>query len=83
MDLEEELQDLPIGKARWIEDDLDGLGMSVMVAIGRMGVAAARVAHPRGQNAVAVAQQLLHAPEATAGENCAFLIHWVSSTWFK
>jgi hypothetical protein len=36
VDLEEELEDVPVGDALGVEDDLDGLGMTGMVAVGRV-----------------------------------------------
>ena len=83
VNLEEELEDLPIADARGIEDDLDCFGVPRVIAIRSVRVAAARVADPRRQNAVVTANKVLHAPEATAGKNCAFLFHCTSSTWFK
>ena len=54
-----------------------------MIAIRRMGVVPAGVTDPRGKNAIVAANEILHAPEATAGKNSAFRCHWTSSTWFK
>src|SRR5262245_56019849 len=68
VDLEEELEDLPIAHHRRVEDDLDRLGMSAMIAIGSVRSSAARVANPGRHNAVVAAQELLHTPEAAAGK---------------
>src|ERR1700754_2947228 len=69
VDLEEALEDVPVGDALGVEDDLDRLGVAGMVAVGRVVVLPAGVADPRGDDAVAVAQQLLDAPEAAARED--------------
>src|SRR5262249_36719605 len=69
-DLEEELQDVPVGDALRIEDDLDRLGVAGVVAVGRVVVLSTGVADPGGDHAVAVAQQLLDAPEAPSREDC-------------
>ena len=76
VNLEEELEDLSIADAGRIKDDLDCFGVSVMIAIGRVGAGAARVADPGRQNAVVAADEVLHAPEAASGKNGAFLSHW-------
>src|SRR5664279_3728614 len=83
VNLKEEFENLPIVDTGGIKDDLDGFGVGIMIAIGRMGPAAACVADPRRQNAVAAANEVLYAPEATASKNGAFIRHWTSSTWFK
>ena len=44
VDLEEELEDGPVGGSRGIEDDLDRLGMTRVVAGGRVVVLSAGVA---------------------------------------
>jgi hypothetical protein len=44
VDLEEELEDVPVGGPPAIEDDLDRLGVTGMVAGGRVGVLPAGVA---------------------------------------
>ena len=69
MDLEEELEDVPVGDALRVEDDLDRLGVAGMVAVGRVLVLPAGVADPGRDDSVALAQQLLDAPEAAAGED--------------
>ncbi|MOA60589.1 hypothetical protein D3C78_1855040 [compost metagenome] len=43
-----------------------------MVAVSRIGHIAARVANPRGDHARVAPQQILHAPEAAAGEDGGF-----------
>ena len=69
MDLEEELEDVPVGDALGVEDDLDRLGVAGMVGVGRVLVLPTGVAHAGGDDSVAHAQELLDAPEAAPGEN--------------
>jgi hypothetical protein len=57
VDLEEELEDVPVGDALGVEDDLDRLGVARVVAVGRVVVLAAGVADPGGDDPVAVAQR--------------------------
>jgi hypothetical protein len=83
VNLEEELEDLAKADARGIEDDLDGFGVCTVMAVGGAGHVAACVAHPRRQNAVLSAKEVLHTPEATAGKNSAFRCHDTSSRWFR
>jgi hypothetical protein len=83
VNLEEKFEDLPIADPGRIKDDLDCFGISAVIAMRSVGHAAAGVADPCRQNAVVAANKVLHAPEATAGKNSAFLSHWTSSTWFK
>ena len=79
MDLEEELEDVPIGDPLGVEDDLDRLGVTRMVAVGRVLVLPAGVSDAGGDDAVAMAQQLLDAPEAAAREDGAL---GVVASWF-
>src|SRR3954451_9888579 len=67
--MEEELQDVPVGGPRGIENDLDGLGVAGMVAIRRVLVLAAGVADAGGDDPVAPAKQLLDSPETAPGED--------------
>jgi hypothetical protein len=69
VDLEEELEDVAVGDALGVEDDLDRLGVTGVVPVGRVVVLAAGVADPGGDDSVAVAQQLLDAPEAASRED--------------
>src|SRR6185436_16195926 len=69
VDLEEELQDVPVGDALGVEDDLDRLGVPGVVAVGRVVVLPTGVSDPGGDDAVAEAQQLLDAPEAPTRED--------------
>src|SRR5580692_12336957 len=73
VNLEKEFQQLPITQLLWIEDDFDRLGMAFVVAIRCVRNVASGVADPRGDHAWTAAQQILHAPEAAARENCPFL----------
>src|SRR5918999_1326777 len=72
VDLEEELEDVPVGDALGVEDDLDRLGMAGMVPVGRVVVLPTGVTDPRGNDSLAAAQQLLNAPEAAAREDRGF-----------
>src|SRR5688572_30924355 len=64
--LEEELQDLPVADPGGIEDDLDRFRMGPVVAISRIGCLAARIADARRDDTVVATKELLHAPEAAA-----------------
>src|SRR5918997_271039 len=69
VDLEEELEDLPVGDALGVEDDLDRLGVTGVVPVGRVVVAAAGISDPGRDDPLAVAQQLLNAPETATHED--------------
>ncbi len=69
VDLEEELQQRPVVGLCRVVDDLDGLGMAGMVAVGGVRVAPAGVADPGFDHARLAADQVLHAPEAAAGQD--------------
>ena len=56
MDLEKELQNLPVADFCGIEKDLDGFGMVAMIAVGGVAHLAARVADSRGYHAVVAAE---------------------------
>ena len=53
VDLEEELEDVPVGDALGVEDDLDRLGVTGMVPVGRVLVLPAGVSDPGGDDSVA------------------------------
>ena len=53
MDLEEELEDVSVGDALRVEDDLDRLGVTRMVRVGRVVVLPAGVSDPGGDDSVA------------------------------
>jgi hypothetical protein len=63
VNLKEELEDVPIGGPRRIEDDLDRLGVTGMVLSVRVVVLSACVTDAGGDDPVAVAQQFLRGPE--------------------
>jgi hypothetical protein len=63
VDLEEELEDGPVGGPRGIEGDFDRLGMTRMVVGGRVVILSAGVADAGGDDSVPVAQQFLRWPE--------------------
>src|SRR3954453_5615481 len=69
VDLEEELQDVPIGDALGVEDNLDRLGVPGMVPVGRVLVLSTGVSDPGGDDSIALTQQLLDAPEAPSRED--------------
>src|SRR5690606_41835738 len=64
VDLEEERQDVAVGRLRGIEDDLHRLGVAGMVAVRRMVVLTTGVTDPGLQHAGLAADEVLHAPEA-------------------
>src|SRR5918995_1710556 len=72
VNLEEELQEVAIADAFRIELDLDGLSVRSMVAVGRVRHIAARVTNTCADYAGQLADQVLHAPEATAGKHGTF-----------
>src|SRR5262245_42450692 len=72
VDLEEELQKVAIADALRVERDLDGLRVRSMVAIGRVRHIAARVSDTCVDDAGQLADQILHAPEATARKDGTF-----------
>ena len=69
VDLEEELEQVAIGRLLGVERDLDRLGMGAVVAIGGVGYVAARVSDSRGEHSGALADQVLHAPKAASCED--------------
>src|SRR5215217_5424913 len=68
VDLEEELEDVSVGDALGLEDDLDRLGVTRMVSVGRVVVVPTRVSDRGRDDSIAMAQQLLCAPEAARGK---------------
>jgi hypothetical protein len=73
--------DLAIAGLAGIEDDLDRLGVVAVVAVGGVGHLAAAIADAGRDHAGLAADQILHAPEAAAGEHGAFPGHRISSSW--
>jgi hypothetical protein len=69
VDLEEELEQRPVVGLRRVVEDLDGLRVPGMVAVGGVGVLAAGVSHARRHDAGLLADQVLHAPEAAARQD--------------
>src|SRR5215471_2827524 len=72
MNLEEELKQRPVTELVRNEDDFNCLGMSAVMTVGRIGYVATRIADPCRNHTKIAAQQVLHAPKATACKNCAF-----------
>nr|WP_236833508.1 hypothetical protein [Blastococcus sp. MG754427] len=69
VDLEEELQQLAERDDVGVEDDLDRLRVVTVVPVGGVRGVSPGVADPGRDHPGALAQQLLRAPEATAGED--------------
>ena len=69
MDLEEEGKDGAVGGARRVEDDLDRLRVTRMVAVGGVIVVPAGVADAGRDDARLAPDQVLHPPEAAAGKH--------------
>src|SRR5205085_7442589 len=72
VNLEEEFQQLSIADLLWIENDLDRFGVRPVFSVSRIGDISPRVADPRRDHAWILANKILHAPEAAAGEYGAF-----------
>ena len=72
MDLEEELEKLPVRELGRIEDHFDGFRVRTVIAVCRIRYIAAAVAYARGRYARQLADQVLHAPETTAREDRRF-----------
>nr|GEZ81630.1 hypothetical protein [Tanacetum cinerariifolium] len=72
MNLEKEFEDLAVADDRRIEDDFDGFGVVAMIEIRGIRCLAARVTHTGRQYPGIAAQQILHAPEATSGQQRGF-----------
>jgi hypothetical protein len=75
VDLEEELQQVAVRPFGRIEDDLDRLGVRAVVAVGGVLHVAAGIADAGRDDARLLADQVLHAPETAASENCALCDH--------
>src|SRR4029453_4657426 len=69
VDLEEELEQLPVGDPLRVEDDLDRFGVRPVIAVGRVRNIAAAVANASGKNPGPLPEKILHPPEASTGEN--------------
>src|SRR5919198_1904785 len=70
VDLEEVLEQLPVGEPLWVEDDLDRLRVTPRALLGRVLALAAGPSLSGGDDSVGVAQQLLHDPGAASREHC-------------
>jgi hypothetical protein len=79
VDLKEKLQQRSVIGLCRIESDFDRFGVSIVVAIGGVLHLAAGVADARRDHARLFADQVLHAPEATASQDCAFRRHSIIS----
>ena len=73
MDLEEVLQDTPVAGHCRVEDDLDPLGVRAVIAVRGVGNIAAGVTNTCRDDARLLANEILHAPETSARENCALM----------
>jgi hypothetical protein len=69
VNLEEHLEQPAICEPHGIEDDLDDLGMTGVVLLGRIVGLAAHESGTGGDDAFRMAQELLHDPCAATGEN--------------
>src|SRR6185312_5515443 len=69
VDLEEELEQLPVAQEPRVEDDLDRFGVGAVVAISGVPDVAAAVADPGRDDAGHFADQILHAPKAASGKH--------------
>src|SRR2546430_10028228 len=70
--LEEELQKVTVGDLLWVKDDLDRFSVGAVIAVGRVGYVPACVADPGGQNSWTAADEVLHSPETSAGQDRRF-----------
>src|SRR5204863_9965240 len=68
VDAEEELEHVAVRGALRVEDDLDRLRMAAMASVRRVRDVAAAVADSRRDHARLLPEQMLHPPEAPAGE---------------
>src|SRR6266511_5170876 len=69
VDLEEELEQVPVRDLLGIEGDLDSLGVRSVVPVRRVRDVAAGVTHPRRENARSLPDQILHPPETPSGKD--------------
>src|SRR5215831_4216722 len=80
MNLKKELQQSPVADLCRIKNDLDRLGMGLVITIGGILDHSARVADARRDHARLLPDQILHAPKASPGKDSAFRCHSTSST---
>src|SRR5690606_6314038 len=69
VDLEEERQDVAERRRCRIEDDLERLGVTGVIAVGRVVVVAAGVTDAGGEHAGLAADEVFHAPEAASSQD--------------
>ena len=83
VDLEEEFEEFAVGGEGGVEGDFDGFGVGAVVAVGGVGDVTAGVADAGGEDAGEFADEILHAPEAATGEDCAFSGggHFLGLSW--
>src|SRR6185437_5586580 len=67
--LEEEREDVAVGRPARVEDDLDGLGMTRMVAVRGVVVRTAGISDARVDHALLLADQVFETPETPAGQH--------------
>src|SRR5579859_1714139 len=72
VDLKEELEQVAVAHHLRIEDDLDRFGMGSVIAIGGVRHVAAAVSHAGADHPGHLPDQVLHAPEAAAGQHGSF-----------
>src|SRR5262249_35441458 len=75
VNLKKEFQHPAVAYLRGVEDNFDRFGMCAVVAIRRVRHVAAGVANARRNHTIMAANEILHSPEAAAGEHCAFPCH--------
>ena len=76
VDLEEVFEDGPVGYDRGIEEDFDCFGVPLVVAVARIGAAAAGVTDSCRHYTSQSPEHILHAPEASAGQHCLLCRHF-------
>src|SRR5580765_3872651 len=73
VNLKEDFQQFTIADFRRIKENLDPLGMLAVIAIGGVWDLAPGIADTGRDNAGIAPQQVLHSPEAAAGQNRTFI----------
>ncbi len=72
VDLEEKFEEFAEGGLGGVEGDFDGFGVVAVVFVGGIGDIAAGVADAGGEDSGLFADEVLHSPEAAAGEEGTF-----------
>src|SRR5437868_5162102 len=72
MDLEKEFQELPIAQLLRVKNNLYGFSVSSVIPVRCIRHVAAGITDPGRDHTRVTAQQILHTPETTAGENRSF-----------